>query len=184
MNTKKLFQSRLDILPPEVQNAINSNQITLVDNVLYFTKALNNNNTAELVQDSDTKVAGITNVNGGKLEAGNYMLLSGIRLRTATVAANASLADLAAADFTNKLHHQVANGELEITAAGKPLLPRISNGRFATGNDAKWNNYFALDCPKLIVPQASLRANLYMLASTGGTVAARLELHGVMTVRA
>jgi len=182
-NPKREFKSNLSILPQEVQNAIQNRQLTLVDNVLYFTKALNNETTCELVKDSDTKVSGITNVNGGKLEAGNYMLLSGIRLRTATVAANADQAALAAASFSS-LNAQVANGELEITAAGKPLLPRSSNGRFVTGNDVKWNNYFALDCPKLIVPQAPIRANLYMLASTGGTVAARLELHGVMTVRA
>ena len=184
MDTKKEFRANMQILPTEVQNAILNRQLTLVDQVLYFTKALNNNNTAELVQDSDTKVAGITNVNGGKLEAGNYMLLSGIRLRTATVTANADHSILAAANFTGALNNQVANGELEIVAAGKPLLPRCSNGRFVTGSDVKWNNYFALDCPKLIVPQAAIRANLYMQASTGGTVAARLELHGVMTVRA
>ena len=184
MNSKKEFKSNLNILPPEVQAAIQNRQLTLVDTVLYFTKALNNNNTSELVQDSDTKVAGITNVNGGKLEAGNYMLLTGIRLRTATVTANADHTALAAASFTSTLNNQVANGELEIVAAGKPLLPRCSCGRFATGSNVKWNNYFALDCPKLIVPQAPIRANLYMQASTGGTVAARLELHGVMTVRA
>ena len=182
-NGKKVFTKNLDILPPEVQNALNSGKLTMIDNVLYFTKSLNNNNTAELVQDSDTKVAGITNVNGGKLEAGNYFLMTGIRLRTATVAANASPADLAAANF-NALNSQAANGELEIVAAGKPLLPRSSCGRFVTGNNAYWNNYFPLDCPKLIVPQAPIRANLYMQASTNGTVAARLELHGVMTVRA
>jgi len=184
MNTKKDFMANKSILPKEVQSAIENRQLTLVDNVLYFTKALSNNTTCELVQDSDTKVAGITNVNSGKLEAGNYLLLSGVRLQTATVTATASQADLAAADFSTALHKQVANGELEITAAGKPILPRMSCRRFVTGTTAKWNNYFALDCPKLIVPQAPIRSNLYVFASTGGTVAARLELHGVMTVRA
>jgi len=184
MNPKKSFMANQSILPQEVQNAIQNRQLTLVDNVLYFTKALNNNTTIELVQDSDTKVAGITNVNSGKLEAGNYMLLSGIRLQTATIAASATQADLAAADFSTTLNKQVANGELEIVAAGKPILPRISCRRFVTGTSAKWNNYFALDCPKLIVPQAPIRSNLYVFASTGGTLAARLELHGVMTVRA
>ena len=184
MDGKKIFQKNLDALPKEVQNALSSGKLTMIDNVLYFTKSLNNNNTAELVQDSDTKVAGITNVNGGKLESGNYFLMTGIRLRTATVTANATPTDLAAANFNSTLNSQVANGELEIVAAGKPLLPRSSCGRFATGSNVNWNNYFALDCPKLIVPQAPIRANLYMSASTGGTVAARLELHGVMTVRA
>jgi len=184
MNPKREFKANQSILPQEVQNAIQNRQLTLVDNVLYFTRALNNDTTCELVKDSDTKVAGITNVNAGKLEAGNYLLLSGVRLQTATVTANADQAALAAADFSTTLNKQVANGELEITAAGKPILPRISCRRFATGSDAKWNNYFALDCPKLIVPQAPIRSNLYLYATTGGTIAARLELHGVMTVRA
>jgi hypothetical protein len=63
MNAKKQFMANQSILPQEVQNAITNRQLTLVDNVLYFTKALSNNTTCELVQDSDTKVAGITNVN-------------------------------------------------------------------------------------------------------------------------
>ena len=116
MNPKRDFMANKSILPKEVQNAIENRQLTLVDNVLYFTKALNNNTTCELVQDSDTKVAGITNVNSGKLEAGNYLLLSGVRLQTATITAAATQADLAAADFSTALHKQVANGELEITA--------------------------------------------------------------------
>ena len=184
MSAKKEFKSNQGILPKEVQAAIQNRQLTLVDNVLYFTRALNNDTTCELVKDSDTKTAGITNVNAGKLEAGNYLLLSGIRLQTATVATNADQAALAAADFSATINPKVANGELEITAAGKPILPRISCRRFVTGTSAKWNNYFALDCPKLIVPQAPIRSNLYVYASTGGTIAARLELHGVMTVRA
>ncbi|MDR2963991.1 MAG: hypothetical protein LBU90_10235 [Bacteroidales bacterium] len=182
METKNIFETKaLPLLPSAMAAAYNAGQITLVDEVIYFTKDLKSNTSVDMVLASDVQSTGLTNVNAGKLEQGNYMLLTGVRLRTATITAGGNVAE---ADFSGQLNKNVANGEIEINVSGKPILPRMSNGRFVTGTTAKWNNYFALDCPKLIVPSAPIDAKLYLSAGCAGLVAARLELHGVMTVRA
>ena len=183
MSAKK-FMENTALLPQEIQDAIKNKVLTLVDSVVYSAKPLKASTTVELMTPSDTQKVGTTNVNNRKLEAGQFMLVSGVRLATATVAQDATDEQIAAADFSGALNAVVANGELDIIVAGKTILPRNSNRRFVTGTAVALNNYFALDCPKLVVPQAEIVPTLYLSQSTGGTVAARLELHGVRTVRA
>lgn len=178
--SSQILKNNASLLPPEVQTALANNVLRIVDTVLYATKPLNSDTTIELMKASDTQVAGITNVNNRKLEANNYMVVTGLRLQTATVT-TATDAALAAADFSGALNPQVANGELELKVAGKTIMPRNSNRRFVTGTSARWNNYFPLDCPKLIVPQAEIQPILYLNAATTN-IAARIELHGVRTI--
>lgn len=175
-----LLKNNTKLLPAQVAKALDNGTLRIVDTILYSAKPLNSDTTIELMKASDTQVAGITNVNNRKLEANNYMVVTGLRLMTAQVTGTGEAA-LAAADFSGVLDAQVANGELELKVAGKTIMPRNSNRRFVTGTSARWNNYFALDCPKLIVPQAEIQPILYLNAATTG-VAARIELHGVRTI--
>ena len=170
---------------PEVKAALANGSFTTVDTVLYSAKALGAETSKELMQSKDTQLEGVTNVNNRKLEAGQYMLLTGVRMQTATIAGADAIdnAAIAGADYDTKLNSQVANGELDIVVAGKTLFPRNSCQLFSTGANSALRGYYPLDCPKLIVPQAEIVPTLRLNASSGGRVVARIELHGVKTIR-
>jgi hypothetical protein len=179
------FLNASNKLLPEVKAAIANGTLTLVDAVIYSARALNADTSIELMQSSDTQREGVTNVNNRKLESGQYMLLKGIRLQTAAIAGSDAIdaAKIAAADYDAKINTQVANGELDIIVAGKTLFPRNSCQIFSTGSNSPLRGYYPLDCPKIIVPQAEIVPTLRLNASSGGRVVARIELHGVKTVR-
>jgi hypothetical protein len=180
---KAQFFAAGSVLPVEIKEALNARQLTLVDSVLYSARFLKSDTTIELMQASDTQREGITNVNNRKLEASQYMLLNGIRLQAKTLTEETETA-LTDADFASvPLLGVIANGELDIVVAGKNLFPRNSCQIFNSGTNQQLNGYFALDCPKLIVPQAEIVPTLRLNHAAAANTAVRLELHGVKTVR-
>ena len=183
--------SVMHLLPKEVQAALQSGSLTLVDEALYSVKRTNFASTVELMQSSDTQLENITNLNNRKLEAGQYMLLTGIRVLAASISgetAPAQVSAYAATAFFQDLssYNFLANSELDIVVAGKTLFPRNSCQMFRRNNNE--NNslgYYRLACPKLIVPQAEIIPTLRMNAAAAGQAdyLVRLELCGVKTVR-
>jgi hypothetical protein len=158
------------------------------------------------MQSSDTQLEGITNLNNRKLEAGQYMLLTGIRLLAASnrleildrAGDDAGLVlqqatsenythHAASAHFSELSNHScLANSELDIVVAGKTLFPRNSCQLFRRHNlENNAYGYYRLACPKLIVPQAEIIPTLRMNAATAGLAdyLVRIELCGVKTVR-
>lgn len=181
------FLNAAKSLPSEIQAGLNSRAITLVDAIIYSAKALGDNTTKEMMEASDTSKSGITNLNNRKLETNQYMMVTGIRLQTATISGTEAIteANIASADFDTKINSIVANGELEISAAGKPIFPRNSCQIFNTGTyNTMLRGLYLLDCPKMIVSQAEIVPTLRLNATSGGRIVARVELHGVKTVRA
>ena len=143
------------------------------------------------MQSSDTQLENVTNLNNRKLEAGQYMLLTGIRLLAASVSGEISpsqTAGYAATAYFNDVGNFsfLANSELDIVVAGKTLFPRNSCQMFRRyANDNNGFGYYRLACPKLIVPQAEIIPTLRMNAAAAGQAdyLVRLELCGVKTVR-
>lgn len=179
------FLNASTTLSPDVKKALETKTLTLVDAVLYSAKALGDNTTKELMDAADNQKSGVTNVNNRKLEAGQYMLVKAVRLQTATIAGTdpISEANITAADYDTKINPIVANGELDIIVAGKNIFPRNSCQIFSTGANADLRGFYPLDCPKMIVPQAEIVPTLRLNSTSGGRVVARIELHGVKTIR-
>ena len=186
LSTSKMeMNEMMALLPSEIREGLASGNLKLVDAVIYSSKALDNATSKELMAASDNQREGITNLNNRKLEALQYFMLKGIRLRTATIEGSDAITEqnIAEADYSKAIDAKVANGELEILVSGKTAFPRNSCGVFQT-NEVALSGYHELDCPRLIAPQSEIVPTLRTYGSTGGRVVARIELHGCKIIPA
>lgn len=183
-SAKLEMEAAMSILPADVQAGLNAGTLKMVDAIIYSAKALNADTTIELMEASDNKKEGITNLNNRKLEALNYFLLKGIRLQTATVSGSDPITDaVIAAQNYDGIVPAVANGELEIIISGKTAYPRNSNKVFDT-NFTSVKGLYTLECPRVVAPQSEIVPTLRLNASTGGRVVTRIELLGVKIIPA
>ncbi|MDR1544907.1 MAG: hypothetical protein LBS50_11010 [Prevotellaceae bacterium] len=182
---KAEFVAGMHTLPAAIQQAIGDNA-TFLDHSIYAVKRTNNASSLELFQDSDTKQEGVCNLNGAKLNAGEYFMLTGIRL----MAANYSTETVGAEYFQSirDLGIDIANGELEIKANSKPVTSKLSCRVFATsyeGGAKALDGYYRLESPKLIAAQVPITATLRLNPTVShGDYMLRIELMGVITARA
>jgi hypothetical protein len=180
---KQEFEARSKYIEQNLYTALQNGTVQSVDFDIYATRHLESDTTIELMQSSDSKKVGITNINDRKLEANTYAFITGIQILEATVTANTEAA-LSAADY-GVIDAIVANGELEIKNGDKILIPRTSMSRFrTTGQGANGlNGYVQLECPKFLLPLTDITPTLYLPKSVENK-AIRLVLHGVKTNKA
>lgn len=187
LSTSKLeMKEMMAALPVEIREGLSNGSLKMVDAVIYSSKALDNATSKELMAASDNQKEGITNLNNRKLEALQYFMLKGIRLRTAKIEGSEAITEqnIAEADYSAAIDAKVANGELEILVSGKTAFPRNSCGVFQTNNSVALAGYYELDCPRLIAPQSEIVPTLRVFGSTGGRVVARIELYGCKIIPA
>lgn len=180
---KQEFEARSKYIEANLYKALQNGTIQSVDFDIYATRHLESDTTIELMQSSDSKKVGITNVNDRKLEANTYAFITGIQILEASVKEN-SESSLMVADY-GVIDEVVANGEIELKNGDKILIPRSSMQRFrTTGQGADGlNGYVKLECPKFILPLTDITPTLYLPKSVAGK-AIRLVLHGVKTNKA
>lgn len=180
---KQEFEARSKYIEANLYKALQNGTIQSVDFDIYATRHLESDTTIELMQSSDSKKVGITNVNDRKLEANTYAFITGIQILEASVSEN-NESSLMAADY-GVIDEVVANGEIELKNGDKILIPRSSMQRFrTTGQGADGlNGYVKLECPKFILPLTDITPTLYLPKSVAGK-AIRLVLHGVKTNKA
>lgn len=179
---KQEFEARSKYIEANLYKALQNGTIQSVDYDIYATRHLESDTTIELMQSSDSKKVGITNVNDRKLEANTYAFITGIQILEATCENTESA--LMSADY-GVIDEIVANGEIEIKNGDKILVPRSSMQRFrTTGQGADGlNGYVKLECPKFILPLTDITPTLYLPKSVTNK-AIRLVLHGVKTNKA
>lgn len=149
------FEKRINLLPKDIQQGLANKTLQAVDAAYYVTKNVSNNKIAKMLKDDDTKIVGISNISGGKLEKGNIMLLSGIIL----------LGSMGTAprveDSTFSLLSPIfRNGEFEFKANGTTLVPITSNEVFFTEGTTRQIGYYKLDNPKIIFDQQAMEMNV------------------------
>lgn len=187
LSTSKLEMNEMKaLLPLEIREGLENGTLKMVDAVIYSSKALDNATSKELMAASDNQKEGITNLNNRKLEAVQYFMLKGIRLRSASISGEAAITEqnIAEADFSKEIDPKVANGELEILVSGKTAFPRNSCSVFQTNNSVALAGYHELDCPRLIAPQSEIVPTLRTYGSTGGRVVVHIELFGCKIIPA
>ena len=141
-SAKALFASLMAQVDKSVVEAIRDARIQVVDYALYVVRNLKTDTTIELLQSSDSKEVGITNLNDRKLDVNNYVLITGIQLLAAEVTASgtgADAKDAAKAATFDQIPASIANGELDIKMNDKVMLPRISCEVFRRGANATAN---------------------------------------------
>lgn len=193
-SAKAVFASLMAQVDKSVVEAIRNAQIQVVDYALYVVRELKADTTVELLQSSDSKEVGITNLNDRKLDVNNYVLITGIQLLEASfskAAASVTKTDLKGASY-GQISAAIANGELEIKMNDKVMLPRISCEVFKRGSATYGDNglvgYMAWECPKMIQPLTEIVPTLWLPLSTEVTTfgseackAVKFVLHGIKT---
>ena len=186
---KEEFVAKMGLVDKTMQKALLDQKVQIVDFKMYSARYIAADTTIELMQASDTKKVGITNVNNRKLGANEYALFKGMQLlqSTAAVARGTSDSAVAAADYS-VISPNVANGELEIKQGDRILMPRSSCQGFKTSTYADGlPGYVAFDSPKMMSPLTDIIPTLYLPAaedtSTNNTFI-KVVFHGVKTNKA
>lgn len=189
-SAKALFASMMAQVDQSVVAAIRNAQIQVVDYALYVVRNLKADTSVELLQSSDSKEVGITNLNDRKLDVNNYVLITGIQLLEASIAKAAGSVtndDLKAASY-GQIGAEIANGELDIKMNDKVMLPRISCEVFkrgsATYGDSGLVGYMPWECPKMIQPLTEIVPTLWLPLATNSESACKavkFVLHGIKT---
>ena len=186
---KSEFEARMGKIDKAVADALINGVLHTVDYSMYATRYLGAETTVELMQSSDTKKVGITNLNNRKLEASTYAYLTGMQLLEATVSGSSEEA-IKSATY-GKIDENIAGGELEIKQGDKILYPRSSNEVFRkNGGDKELMGYHAFDCAKIFIPMTDIIPTLYLPKAynlSGETPehrAVRIIFHGIKTNKA
>ncbi len=184
---KAEFEARIGAIEKNLASAVISGSVHTVDYLPYAVRHLAADTTVELMQSSDAKNVGITNVNKRQLEANTYALCTGIQLLEAKFEKSAPAeAEIKSASF-GVISSEIANGELEVKNGDKILYPRSSCEVFRTTDSESLQGYHALECPKFFIPLTDIVPTLYVPASTQGenkSKAIKIVFHCVKTNKA
>ncbi|OJW79560.1 MAG: hypothetical protein BGO69_12585 [Bacteroidetes bacterium 46-16] len=152
------FESRINLLPRDVQKGLANKSLQSVDISYYAVKDITNSKVVKMLRDDDNKSVGYTNISSAKLEKGAFFLLHAIRLTYG----------ISDQGVNNPLNVNFAltpdfirNGEFEFKANGAVLIPNTSLEVFNTkGNARLVEGTYILDNPKLIRDQQTIEFNL------------------------
>ena len=153
-DSRSEFERRIHLLPKEIQQGLANKTLQAVDAAYYVTKSASTNKISKMLKDDDTKIVGISNISGGKLEKGNIMLLSGIVLLASVGVAKAEEGKY------DILPEYLRNGEFEFKANGTTLVPITSCEVFDTLGTTRQKGLYKLDNPKIIYDQQAMELNI------------------------
>ena len=123
LTSKGQFELRRQQLPPEVQKALKDARMQTVDAAIYTVKSIKDKSDVDLMEASDDKKTGRTNLNRAQLDSGKYLLLTDIVLEYAH---GSSEDDSDPADFSFgqfAFPPQIINGTFEMTLGTKVIVP-------------------------------------------------------------
>ncbi len=196
-NSRHELAKRMGRLKGDVRGGLANQQLQSVESGLFVIKSISNKQHVKMLQDSDNKETGFSMINGGKLEKGEPMLLSGITLLYG-VHATAAIEDSsnAAAALWQPIPDVLRLGQFEFKGNGKTLIPWHSMEVFArnyTHTHADTVNqlgyayalpsgspvgYYKFDNPKLIETQTAMELNLEWGANAAEFTALFVCFHG------
>lgn len=175
---KSEFEARLNNIDSTIATAVAEGKARITDYSLYTAKALAGNLNQEIFEAKDQKEVGVCNINNRKLEASQYMLITGVQVLSGTLANEGD--PVRGVEF-GKISAALANGEFELKLDNKVLIPRSSMNLFLTdGTDTKpYAGYYKLECPVMVTPQTDLIPQIWLPVGTTTTnLAIKVLLHG------
>lgn len=176
---KAEMELRSSMLPDNIQAGLKNGTLQLVDDAIYSIKDISAQKQVELMENKDDKTSGLTNVNGRKLDANKYFLVTGIQLLSGVYTTTVDDATFAVPVAG------IINGEFELNVGGKIIVPQLSNSKFDTTNRTDvLRGYFKLENPKLIAPQTEIIPEIKLPAAAAVKTAVKVVLHGVSVAKA
>ncbi len=188
LTSKGEFELRRQQLPKEIQKALRDARMQTVDAAIYTVKSISDRSDIELMEASDDKKTGRTNLNRSQLDSGKYFLLTAIVLEYAHGADedDDDPADFAFGQFAYP--PQIINGTFEMTLGTKVVVPEISASVFDDSDTTKRKFLYKLDNPKWLKPSMDITPKLNMPKAVSGDKvfhpAVKITLLGTMTEKA
>jgi len=171
---------RIEDLPDELLEGLKAGKWQLDDMFLYFTYQISTNSYVQVINDSDKKEVGLTNVNSGKLDENTYFLMCGIRM---LYGSNADIKVTQWGTITTK--PILANGEFTVIHGGSTMVPRSSNIIFDTSNTSKeLEGYYRLANPKWLKPGVKTDVNVWLSGQGVDNDNIRIEIYGAAVYKA
>ena len=186
LTSKGEFELRRQQLPADIQKALKEARMQTVDGAIYTIKSVKDRSDIDLMEASDDKKAGVTNINRAQLDNGKYFLLTDIVLEYAH---GADANDNNPADFEfgqSALPAEMINGTFEMTLGTKVIVPEISTGVFDDTDSTKRKFQYKLSNPKWLKPAMDITPKLNMTKAITGVdnPAVKVTLLGTMTEKA
>ncbi len=159
-----------------------------VDAAIYTVKSINNKSDIDLMEASDDKKAGRTNLNRAQLDSGKYLLLTDIVLEYAHGASEDDNDPASFAFGQFALPPEIVNGTFEMTLGTKVTVPEMSCAVFDDSDNTKRKFQYKLSNPKWLKPSMDITPKLNMPRAVSGDKvnhpAVKVTLIGTMTEKA
>lgn len=157
------MEIRFGQLPKEIREGLLKKRLQLVDQRFYVVKEITSKSSIDMVQGTDQKAVGLANWSNAKLEKDSWFIICGLK----------ALYDVNpekdTADF-DIIPPFIRNGEFELEAGGKKLLPLQDAEKFNTKNRTDIEiGSFPLENAKIIEPQVEIKMPFKFSASAGAT---------------
>ena len=172
LRIRSAYTIRAHMLPDHIRTALAANALKIVNNAFYRIIAFEGKQN-DLMENADTKMSGVTNVNARKLEENNFFLCTSIVLQTGIY--NEKPFD---AEFGVPCN-EVLNGEFSLKNGDKILVHPSSARIFDTRTlnnviQGEW----VLDNPKFIAPMVEIIPELKLPEKAPEKMAVKLILIG------
>lgn len=170
-------------LPAHIKAELSKGNLRLADALIYSIKPVTSR-TIKMFETQDDKEIGLRNISNAKLPKNQALLVSGIVL-LAGVSFSASKDDVMATAYAKlEDYPAIANGESNLKANKKYIMPETSNNFFKTlGLSTVPVGYYKLSNPRLI--QDDIQIEFTVELGTMSGIAANTQLfvglHGTIT---
>ncbi len=170
-------------LPPHIREGLAKGDLRLADTIIYSVKPVTSK-TVKLFETQDVREIGLRNVSNAKLPKNQALLVSGIILLVGT-SADATDDKVMATNF-DKLEAvpALSNGEFNLKANKKQIVPETSCSVFKTSNShVTLLGYYKLHNPRLIQDDILIEATIELGTQTGipANTYVYCGLHGTIT---
>lgn len=171
-------------LPAHIKAGLTKGELRLADTIIYSIKPVGGAKTIKLFETQDDKQVGLRNISNAKLPKNQCLLVSGIVL-LAGVGTDSTFDNVMAINF-DKIESipALANGEFNLKANKKQIVPETGNFVFKTvGNHNAPVGYYKLANPRLITDDVLIELTIELGATTGIATHTHvyMALHGTIT---
>jgi hypothetical protein len=180
----------------QIIDDIKSGKIQIRDHKIYIRRQLTGGGIQDILRETNTKEAGITNIDKNRLPKGQYFMLKGISLAYGTAVAAIPPASPIAIAYTkiNMPTHipvipfEVLNAELSLQVSGTKLIDELPikdlflEGSFEAVNEEK--GIYLFEVPKLIPAEQIIQIQMNFGVNTlpvANDHYVEVNLHGLVT---
>jgi hypothetical protein len=179
LTAKAEFEKRIGHLPKEIQKALARGKLQIVDGDIYSMKSVANKQTILLLESSDDKKVGISNLNSAKLDSNKWFLVTSIELLYCADASGTDDDHLQVANYHDDLPPQIKNGEFQLEQDSDVLIPEISCEVFV--NEGQTNikkGLYKLANPKFLKPLKEISPEIRLAGVGANNAALKFRLIG------